>query len=80
MKERDTIWRYLFRKSGFGRTGWVEFAVIAMAVVMMGGYAEDLGCRYHGFITVEASGQESFGGDLAQRLQPHAVALDARGT
>lgn len=39
MKERDTIWRYLFRKSGFGRTGWVEFAVIAMAVVMVGGYA-----------------------------------------
>lgn len=35
MKLRD----YLTRKSGFGRTGWTEFTVIASAILLMAGYA-----------------------------------------
>lgn len=33
------ILKYLFRPSGFGRTGWIEFSVILTAVVLMYTYA-----------------------------------------
>ena len=31
--------KYLFRPTGFGRTGWIEFSVILTAVILMLTYA-----------------------------------------
>jgi|JI10StandDraft_1071094.scaffolds.fasta_scaffold249290_5 uncharacterized membrane protein len=31
-----TIWQYITRKDGFGRTSWLMFALIASAIVFMG--------------------------------------------
>ncbi len=39
MKTKETLWQFLTRRTGFGRTSWYEFAVIFTGVGLMAWYA-----------------------------------------
>lgn len=39
MKNRETLWQFLTRPTGFGRTSWPSFAMIVVAVGLMVWYA-----------------------------------------
>lgn len=39
MKKKETLWQFLTRPTGFGRTSWPSFAVIVVAVGLMAWYA-----------------------------------------
>ena len=39
MKKKETLWQFLTRPTGFGRTSWPSFAVIVVAVGLMVWYA-----------------------------------------
>lgn len=39
MKTNETLWQFLTRPTGFGRTSWTSFAAIATMVGLMAWYA-----------------------------------------
>lgn len=39
MKTKETLWQFLTRRTGFGRTSWPSFAMIVVAVGLMVWYA-----------------------------------------
>lgn len=39
MKKKETLWQFLTRPTGFGKTSWTEFVAILTAVVLMYTYA-----------------------------------------
>lgn len=39
MKKKETLWQFLTRPTGFGRTSWTEFTIILLAVAGMTWYA-----------------------------------------
>lgn len=39
MKNKETLWQFLTRPTGFGRTSWATFVMIAVAVGLMVWYA-----------------------------------------
>lgn len=39
MKNKETLWQFLTRPTGFGKTSWPTFAAICVAVGLMAWYA-----------------------------------------
>ncbi len=39
MKKKETLWQFLTRPTGFGRTSWTSFTIIAAFVIGMAWYA-----------------------------------------
>lgn len=39
MKKKETLWQFLTRPTGFGRTSWTSFAAIVTMVGLMAWYA-----------------------------------------